>query len=104
MNISNQKMSWSDERNKPAGKSTQKYYCVHPWEGKHVTGKDHRKLGEFSRTFGVSISTDTDKWVYPGSSVHAVYVISGTPAKVDACKTAMNDWLMKCSMMYHDRF
>jgi hypothetical protein len=97
MNTSNQKMSWSDERNKPDGTRTQKYYCVHPWEGEHVT--EHNNLEELSRAFGVSITLDMNEYCIPKSSVQVVYVISGSnPLKVDGCKTAMSHWLRECSM------
>jgi hypothetical protein len=92
--LSNHKTSWTDERNKPDGTSQQKFYCVHPWEQENFEGMRNTQLLVFSGGFGVSITKDTDELCCPGSSVHTVYVISGpSPAKVDACKTAMSDLL-----------
>lgn len=98
-------MSWNDPRNKPEGKSTQFYFCVHPWEGKHIAGKKHVKQHEFATTFGVSISTDTGKYYSPaGSDYHGKFKISGNPKQVDACKEAMSKWLQQCQSMYFDNF
>jgi hypothetical protein len=97
-------MSWNDIRNKPQGKSTQFYYCVKPWEGKHIAGKQHTKQHEFAAKFGVSIETDTGRYYYPGRDYHGKFKISGNPQQVDACMEAMSKWLQECLVMHYDKF
>jgi hypothetical protein len=101
-------MSFLDERNKPNGKSTQLYYCVNPWEPKHVVGVKHSKLAEFGALDGItSIETSRPAWVRPGGKYQdnpVKIVISGKPSAVDETMRKISAWLVECSSMYHDRF
>jgi hypothetical protein len=101
-------MSYLDERNKHNGKSTQVYYCVNPWEPKHVVGVGHKKLLEFGALDGIkSIGTNRPS----GQGTYCKYqddpvkiVISGRPSAVDETMRKISAWLMECSSMYHDKF
>jgi hypothetical protein len=46
-------MSYEHPVNKPNGSNEQYFYCFKPWEAKHITGKDEKKINEFRATPGI---------------------------------------------------
>ena len=91
-------MSYNDERNKPSGKSSQTFYCKHPWEAKHIAGVGHKKQHEFAAHPGISRIED-----FRGSynhDYHGKFVISGRPSAVNEVMIKMSDWLKECQTMH----
>lgn len=101
-------MSWSADVNKPTGKSTQSYYCLHPWEAKHVIGVNHKKLAEFRAIAGISciqVSRPAHwKSNGPYKNDPVRIIISGRPVAVDNTMRKISEWLKECSVMYCDQF
>jgi hypothetical protein len=101
-------MSWNADVNKPNGKSTQSYHCLHPWEAKHAIGVQHKKLREFGATAGIAaIGVSRPSWRKsngPYENDPVKIIISGRPASVDETMRKISDWLRDCSVMHDDAF
>lgn len=100
------------EVNKPNGKSEQHFYCFKPWEGKHITGKNQKKLNEFRALPGIRNITFSEararlygSWTdQRAQDFYAKYTIQGSPAAVDDVMRRMTAWLQECQAMYFDKF
>ena len=92
-------MSWSHADNKPSGKSTQIYYWMHPWEPKHIIGKNGVKLAEFMSHPGVTNITSSR---YRSANCACWFKIDGQPQAVDETMLKMSEWLQECQRMYHE--
>jgi hypothetical protein len=101
-------MSWSADVNKPTGKSTQSYYCLHPWEAKHVIGVNHKKLAEFGATAGISCIRVNRPAHWKSNGPYkddpVRIIIQGRPVDVDNTMRKISEWLQECSEMYCDQF
>lgn len=85
--------------NKPNGKSSQSFYCKHPWEAKHIAGVQHKKQHEFEAHPGISSITDSP---WRSASHFGKFTISGKPKAVDEVMVKMADWLKECQSMHYD--
>lgn len=85
--------SYNCVNNKPSGKSSQTYYCMKPWEAKHIAGIDYIKCNEFRALLGIANITSNDVRYDETSGVYHKFVISGQPNAVDSVMIKMNEWL-----------
>ena len=94
-------MSWN--HNKPSNKSSQTFECVHPWEGKHIFGKNGSKLAEFRAYDGIADITKSDAHKYTRFSgpPYAKFYISGKPHAVNKVIEDMGKWLKECQNMHY---
>ena len=79
--------------NKPNGKSSQCYHCLHPSD---AIALEANKLDEFGAAAGISSITVRRAWrksngTYEDGPVKII--ISGRPAAVDDTVRKINDWL-----------
>ena len=98
--------SYLYDKNKPNGKSSQTYYCVKPWEAKHIAGVGHKKCNEFSSREGISSINSVMGYKYggPNGIEHGKFVINGKPSAVDKVMIEMSEWLKTCQTVRYSKF